>query len=404
MLKKYLNLPRDVHILCLGIFLTNLGSYVYPLFVFLASDYGFTYAQSSAILSSFVVATMLGQLISGQLVDRWGRRRTFIIFMFLSGLMFALLPFSGKYMFVAFVIVANVFSGISRPAARVMLVDLTTQDQRKEALSLWYIMLNVGFSFGPAVGAYLYTINVNILYLGDGLTTMLFALLILLFVKETKPSQHQIDTHDVAGERKMDGSAFRVLCQKPELMFLMIFSALFTVPFCQFNFGLPATTDIVKGVVSGPIVFAVMMTINGVTVTVITPFITRLMEHRDSSIGLILSGFAMALGCAMYGFIHATWLFYLAAFIWSCGEAMWVVNYIAYETNHTPISHRGRVSTLMNNVSAGVRMVTLYASGILIEHISLLAFWLIIPAFALAASGVAFKLRQFNLPGKVEHT
>lgn len=403
MLKKYRNLPRDVYILCFGIFLTNLGSYVYPLFVFLAADYGFTYAQSSAILSSFVIATIFGQFISGHLVDLWGRRQTFTIFMFLSGLMFALLPFAGKYSFVAMVILANVFSGISRPAARVMLVDLTTQDQRKEALSLWYIMLNVGFSFGPAVGAYLYTINVNILYLGDGLTTMLFAFLIMLFVKETKPTQHQIDTHDVAGERKMDGSAFRVIRQKPELLYLMIFSALFTVPFCQFNFGLPTTTDMVKGEITGPIVFAIMMTINGITVTVITPLITKFMEKRDASIGLVISGFAMALGCAMYGFIKADWLFYAAAFIWSCGEAMWVVNYIAYETNHTPINHRGRISTLMRNVASGARMVTLYASGILIEHVSLLAFWLIVPAFALAASAVAFKLHQYNLPKTVRN-
>ena len=398
MFKKYRNLPRDVYILCLGILLTNLGSFVYPLFVFLAADFGFTYAESSAILSSFVIGTIFGQFLSGQLVDLWGRRRTFIIFMFLSGLMFALLPFAGKYSFVALVIMANVFSGISRPAARVMLVDLTTQDQRKEALSLWYIMLNVGFSFGPAIGAYLYTINVNILYLGDGLTTMMFALLIMMFVKETKPTQHQIDTHDVEGERKMDGSALRVMRQKPELLFLMIFSALFTVPFCQFNFGLPATTDMIKGEIAGPIVFAIMMTINGVTVTVITPFITKFMENRDASLGLVVSGFAMAIGCALYGFVKADWLFYAAAFVWSCGEAMWVVNYIAYETNHTPISHRGRISTLMHNVSAGVRMVTLYASGLLIEHISLLAFWLIIPVFALAASGVAFKLHQYNLP------
>ena len=65
MFKKYKNLPRDVYIICVGILLTNLGSYVYPLFVFLAGDYGYSFAQISTILSFFVLANMAGSIISG---------------------------------------------------------------------------------------------------------------------------------------------------------------------------------------------------------------------------------------------------------------------------------------------------------------------------------------------------
>lgn len=396
MFKKYKDLPFEVYILCTGVLLTNLGSYVYPLFTFIAGDYGFTASQITSILTLFILANLLGVFISGHLTDKLGRRRTFIYFMFLSGLIYILLPLASKYQFVLMVLLAYLFSGISMPVSKVMITDLTTQNQRKEAFGLRYIALNVGFSFGPAIGSFLYDINLNILYIGDGFTTMLFAVLIALFIKETKPTDEQINNHKVRGEEKVEGSVYKVFKQRPELLYLMLFSSLIVVTFTQFTVGLPMTTEIIKNEASSKIVYGIMMAINGVTVTFFTPVVTKFMENKDSSIGLMISGLLMALGFLMYGFVSVSALMYIAAIIWSVGEVFWVVNSIAYESNHTPINHRGRVGSILSNGRTVVKLIVTFGVGFLIEAVTLRNFWVIVSSSSFLAIIVAFKLYQYN--------
>src|SRR5438874_564327 len=87
-LRSNLNaLPRPVWILFFGTFLNKFGAFVVPFLTLYLTAQGYTTGQAGLAISAYGLGTMVASLVGGHLADRFGRRETIVLSMFLGAAM-----------------------------------------------------------------------------------------------------------------------------------------------------------------------------------------------------------------------------------------------------------------------------------------------------------------------------
>ena len=83
MWKQYLELPRPIHILCLGSFINRAGSFfVIFLTIYISDRLGFGISFAAWCMGVFGAGAIVSSLLGGHLADRYGRRVVMIVSLF----------------------------------------------------------------------------------------------------------------------------------------------------------------------------------------------------------------------------------------------------------------------------------------------------------------------------------
>lgn len=120
----------------------------------------------------FAIATIsrsVSQLISGELSDRYGRRRLMYWGQYLRGFTFLMVVpciyFNLGYFTVSLVLYINYFfGGIYQTVGNAAISDVTTPEKRLEAFSFTRIGGNLGWALGPATGGFLSVFGYELLF------------------------------------------------------------------------------------------------------------------------------------------------------------------------------------------------------------------------------------------------
>ena len=111
----------------------------------------------------------IGSIIGGKLTDSFGRKKLLIIFQGLSGICFFPSIFIGNSMWIPrLLILSGVFAGAAQSVNSAMVNDLTNKENRKQAFSLLYLGVNIGFAIGPTIAGFLYYNHTNWIFIGIG--------------------------------------------------------------------------------------------------------------------------------------------------------------------------------------------------------------------------------------------
>lgn len=162
--------------------------------------------------------TALGTAVGGVAADRVGRKTAMVASMASSAVTltaFAVVPAIGARLptlgigpsgnGLAFLLVAAASGftvGLYAPAGQAMTADLTTSERRDEAYALLKVANNVGFGSGFVVGGLLYAVASVAVFVGDGLTSAVFALVILALVPRSTGDDTGRQVGEVSGVTK----------------------------------------------------------------------------------------------------------------------------------------------------------------------------------------------------------
>ncbi len=201
--RAYVGLPREIWMLSGALFINRCGTMVLPFFtLYLTSRLGFTEAAAGWLLSAYGLGSVAGSFVGGRLTSRIGAIPVQILFLLLSVPMFLLVPFFGSWWSIApTMFLLSFFSDGIRPANGTAITQLTPPPLRIRAFGLQRMALNLGISFGPAIGGVLATISFVWLFIVDGATTLLCAIVLILFfgLRHPQPSDgSQTDEHHQA--------------------------------------------------------------------------------------------------------------------------------------------------------------------------------------------------------------
>ena len=345
MLRDYFQLPRFVHILCLGSLLNRAGSFVVVFLTIYASEnLGFGVPFATACMGVFGIGSMVGSILGGQLADQIGRRIVMLMSLFGGAAMLLLLgTLENRWAFMAAVGIFATVVDMYRPAAGAMIADVVSIDRRPHAFALMYISINLGFAIAPIVGGWLAEISYSLLFLGDAITMSLYGVIITMFIGETLPANtSKTPGHTKQGiqsdqipvllaiKRMVSDTPFVVFCAANFLMMLVFMQCISTVPIYLRQCGFSNAQ------------YGMLMSINGVMIVVMQlPATQWLSRYRVMSV-VTVGGVLIAFGFGSLGLGSSALFFATMVAIWTCGEIMQFPFKNAIVTDIAPVEIRAR--------------------------------------------------------------
>jgi MFS family permease len=277
-----------------------------------------------------VVSIMAG----GALTDRLGRRATLMLSLFGSGALAVAMGFTtSTRVFVPLLLAFGFVADLYRPASAAIVGDLLPSRDRATGFAALRVAVNLGFALGMVVGGLIADWSWRVLFVGDGVTTLLFGLVVLLCIPETRPDPHAAvaRTEDAAGLSPWRDAVFLQTALAGLLFSLVLFVDITVLPI-----------TITRSAGYPSVVYGAVLGLNGVIIALFemsaVHALGRFRRLRVAALGSLLLG----LGFGLTGlWLHWSW-FVLAILLATAGEILSSPQQMAFVADWAPPRARGR--------------------------------------------------------------
>lgn len=388
----YAGLPKSIYVLFVVRIINALGAFVGPfLTMFLSKKIGLSSTTIGTFIMLNSLSTVPGSLVGGKISDTFGRKNVLVFFQGMAALCYIPCAFLGKSILIPFLLIlSSFFNSVAQPAYGAMVADLTDINNRKNAYSLLYLGINLGFSIGPMIAGFLYANYIKMLFIGNSIAVFISVAVIFIFIKETRPEK-EADEHIINDFEKVDeGNLFGALAKRPMLLYFALLSMIYSFVYAQYPFCIPLQVD--KIFKNSSIVYGQIMATNGITVILLTTLITGMTKKLSAIQNVALAGIFYAFGFGMMYFIKGYFMFIVATVIWTIGEIMQSTNSGVYIANHTPMSHRGRFNAVIPLITGAGFAIGPQIMGIYIRNRRVIDAWPVVFVIAITASALFYVL------------
>lgn len=309
-------MPRAFWILFAGMLVNRTGTFVMPfLALYLTRVRGCTVTQAGFVAALYGAGAAVASPVGGFLADRFGRRGTMLFALGAGGIGMIAMGFLRPIALIAPAAFTVALLGeMYRPAMQAAVVDLVPPADRVRAMGLIYWAINLGVAIGVSVGGLLATVSYTLLFVGDGLTTLLFAALVWRALGETRvPSARPATAGGAAAHLGDFLVAFR---DPPFVAFLALNVVVFTI-FMQHT----STLALDMGAHGlSPAVFGAVIAINGGLIVLVQPFLGPWLARRDLSRVMAAGTALVACGFGLNALARVAPVYAAAVAVWTVGE------------------------------------------------------------------------------------
>lgn len=327
-------LPRAYWALWFGLMVNRMGSFVVPfLSLYLTRERGLSVEAAGGLVSLWGLGAIGAGPVSGVVSDRLGRRTALLVSLVGgAALTVALGLVSSPALLGPLVLGVGFVGEIYRPASHAVVADVVPPADRVRAFGLLYWAVNLGVAVGLVLAGLLASVSFLLLFVGDGLTSLVFAWVVWRLVPETRPEARRETVREV-----LHGLVLP-LRDRIFLPFLLLHVVLATV-FFQFQLTLPV--DMAEHGIS-PSGFGFLMALNGAIVVVLQPVASRYLGAWEPSRVMAAGCALIGLGFGMNALHHATWWYALGIAVWSVGEVAYLPVVSTLPSDLAPAALRGR--------------------------------------------------------------
>lgn len=164
--------------------------------VYLTQHLHFSITQAGLVMACFGTGAILGAFIGGRLVDKIGFYPVQFWSLLLNGLLLLLLGQMRTMAQISICIfVLSMIGDALRPANAAAIAHYSLPENRTRSISLSRLAANLGFSIGPAVGGILAGISYQLLFWVDGLTCIIAAVMLRIFLPPGNAIRPKRSTH-----------------------------------------------------------------------------------------------------------------------------------------------------------------------------------------------------------------
>lgn len=407
MWKSYANLPRPVHILCVGTFVNRVGTLLVPfLTIYVTKELGLGNTFATIAMGAFGLGAIGAAVIGGHLADRIGRRPLLLSSLFGGAAILVVYPFlTEPWMILAAVALFGLVAEMYRPAAGAMMTDLCEPDQRTYAFGLMYFSINLGFAFGPLIGGQLAEYSFKWLFWFDALTAAAYGCVILFAIRETLPKQ-RTDTRrdstvdastDAPSTADHDGTnvsisaallhmardrAFAPFCLATFLVAMVYMQAISTFPLYLGQLGMSAKT------------YGRIIALNGMMIVLLQLPMTSLIGRYHRGTMLVVASLIVAAGYGLKGAALLPWHFAFCVGVWTLGEITAAPLTQSVAADLAPVHLRARYMGALGMCFSGSLLIGAPLGGFVLNRFGGPTLWTACCVVAILAACLQFAVRR----------
>jgi MFS family permease len=308
-------LPATYWYLWAGLLINRAGGFaVLFLSLYLTSQRGASPALAGLVVGTYGIGGVIGTLTGGILTDRWGRRRTLLLSHLACAAALIALAFGATIPLIAALCgLLGLFQSMPAPAFVAAIIDMVPADRRSRAFNLEFWAFNLGAAAASLLAGLLAEWSYVALFLLDGASTLIAALVIALKVPETLPRRSPL-----SAPAAKPGGLRTVLTDRIFLVFAgltLLQALLYTqtstiVPLAMREDGLSASA------------YGSVVALSGMLIVVGQLFVPRLIDRHRKDRVLAVAQAAMAIGFAVLIVADRLPAYLIAAVIWTVGSML----------------------------------------------------------------------------------
>jgi MFS family permease len=383
-------ISRAVWFLSLAMFINRCGTMVIVFMtVYATKKLNFSIEQAGTIMAMFGVGSLIGVFISGKLTDKIGYYKIMFVSLFVGGSLFIVLAqLTTFYAITACTFFVSLFGEAFRPANMAAIARYSKPENFTRSLSLNRLAVNLGFSFGPAIGGLLAQHNYHYLFYADGFTCILAAIVILFFVKEGKVKP---EISHSANSSVVNISPFKDL----PFMFFTFLGIMYATAFFQMFSTMPLYYKDVHHLSEQKI--GLLMAFNGISVVVIEMILIYKIENKLKPLQFAMLG-AMMLMINYLVLIFASnfyWLLFSMLLI-TISEMLAMPFMTTYMINRAGPERKGSYASVYSMTWSIAQIISPLIATQTIAILGHNALWIIFALFGLAVTVGMYYLHRFN--------
>jgi predicted MFS family arabinose efflux permease len=156
--------------------------------LYLNKSLNFSFPEVGWVMSFYGIGSLVGTWLGGKLTDIVGFYKVMLVSLFGTGILFVLLQFTTTFhQFCLGIFSVMLIADAFRPAMFVALNAYSKPENKTRSVTLIRLAINLGFSFGPAVGGFIISgLGYGGLFWVDGITCVLAAVLLVYVLHPKK--------------------------------------------------------------------------------------------------------------------------------------------------------------------------------------------------------------------------
>ena len=194
--QTYREFPNTFWVLIFSSFIDNIGSFMVMPFIslYMTEKFNIDIIEVGFGFTLYAIGSLFGNLIGGVITDKFGRKKSAIFGIIVSGLFSLTLIFINELLVLYIVIgIMGLVGSIGGPARGAILADILPEKQRAEGFGILRVVVNLSATIGPALGGFLASQNFDWLFIGDAISSVITAFIFFFKIPETSPTQQTPD-------------------------------------------------------------------------------------------------------------------------------------------------------------------------------------------------------------------
>jgi len=388
--KAFSGLSKENWYLSLVMLINRSGTMVVPfLTIYCTQKLNFSIVQAGMIMSLFGLGSVFGAFIGGKITDKVGFYYLQVGALISGGFMFMALSFLETFFSLAIgTFILSMCNEGFRPANSSAVAHYSSEKTRTRSYSLNRMAINLGWSFGGAMGGFIASIDYHLLFFVDGLTNILAALILIKLLPAVKKAK--IDSKGL--EKPVVRSAYR---DKLYLAFIILstlfascFFQLFTLQPVFFKTEWKLSEQFIGG----------LMAMNGLLIVGVEMLLISRIDGKKPplyfvGVGILITAFAFSLLNILPAL---AWAAVISIMLISFGEMFSMPFMNTFWTSRSNENNRGEYAALYTISWSVAQIIGPLYGAFLIEYGGYSLFWWCICGICIISATGFFTLNLLN--------
>ena len=357
--------------------------------IYCTQKLNFSIVEAGLIMAIFGLGSVFGAFFGGKFTDKIGFYYLQIGALLSGGLMFLMISFLETFWSLGIgTFILSMCNESFRPANATAIAYYSNEKTRTRSNSLNRLAVNLGWSFGGALGGFLASVDYHLLFYVDGFSNILAAILLIKLLPAVKNSNSkETETHEIQVQSPYKDKlylAFIILT----ILFSSCFFQLFTLQPVFFKTEWKLSEQFIGG----------LMAMNGLIIVFTEMLLVNNLEGKRSplyftGIGVVIAAFSYSI---LIFFPAAVWLAVLSIILVTLGEMIAMPFMNTFWMSRSNDRNRGEYAALYTIAWSVAQIIGPIYGSFLIEYGGYKLFWYFIFGICLLTAGGYFYLNNLN--------